>query len=126
MSDSGHSTVLTAPKPRTDRSSARWAAAPENSVSTRLSGVLDGRNRARVDATVAAWCQVAPLVRHSSLAHLDLSEVTALEPDGLDVLNTAYARLNAAGWRFRVTPPVELEPRLAFTGAAIRRALAWA
>jgi anti-anti-sigma regulatory factor len=120
MSDTGLAPVLTAPKRL-----PRMSTAPRPGVTARLTGVLDGRDRGRVEQTVARWCQVAPMVRHAGQAHLDLTEVTQLEPAGLDMLNAAYARLNAAGWRFRVTPPIDLEPRLAFNGAAIRRELLW-
>jgi hypothetical protein len=115
--------VLTAPKRLPRMSSARSTGQP--GVTARLSGVLDGRDRGHVERTVARWCQVAPMVRHAGQAHLDLTEVTQLEPAGLDMLNAAYTRLSAAGWRFRVTPPMDLEPRLAFNGAAIRRELLW-
>jgi anti-anti-sigma regulatory factor len=127
MSDIGLAPVLTASVRRFHRAAARpSSSATRAGVSTRLTGVLDGSNRSRVEATVARWCQVAPVVRYASQAHLDLTEVTRLEPDGLDILNAAFARLNAAGWRFRVTPPEDLEPRLAFNNAAIRRELHWA
>ena len=119
MSTPGLAPVLTAPKPPA-RSTTH-----QPRVTARLSGVLDGRDHVRIERTVARWCQVAPMVRHTGQAHLDLTDVTQLEPAGLDMLNAAYTRLNAAGWRFRVTPPIDLEPRLAFNGAAIRRELLW-
>jgi hypothetical protein len=125
MSDPGFAPVLTAPK-RMPRISTRLPSpAPQARVTARLSGVLDGRDRDRIEQTVARWCQVAPMVRDAGQAHLDLTDVTQLEPAGLDMLNAAYTRLNAAGWRFRVTPPINLEPRLAFNGAAIRGELLW-
>jgi anti-anti-sigma regulatory factor len=127
MSETGYAPVLTSPVRLLDRSSTRRSSAvAQAGVSTRLNGVLDGSNRSRIEATVARWCQVAPMVRYAGQAHLDLAEVTQLEPAGVDLLNAAFARLNAAGWQFRVTPPEDLEARLAFNDAAIRRELHWA
>jgi anti-anti-sigma regulatory factor len=128
MSETGYAPVLTPPLRLVERASAaRYSSeVARTGVSTRLNGVLDGRDRARLEATVARWCQVAPMVRYAGQAHLDLAEVTRLEPAGVDLLNAAYARLNAAGWQFRVTPPEALEAHLAFNDAAIRRDLHWA
>jgi len=130
MSNAVLTPVRTAAKLRLQDGGSTTAAgavpSPQDGVSTRLRGVLDGRNRARVEATIADWCEVAPETPYARPAHLDLTEVTQLKPGGLDVLNNAYLSLSAAGWRFRVTPPEQLEARLAFNTAAIRRDLLWA
>jgi anti-anti-sigma regulatory factor len=59
------------------------------------------------------------------VAHLDLTDVTRFDSATIDTLNATYTRLTAAGWRFRVTPPLAIEPRQAFHRAAIRGQLLW-
>lgn len=86
-------------------------------------------------STVAlAPARTAPAQRHlrpvrteesPRMAHLDLTEVTRFDPATIEELNATYTRLTAEGWRFRVTPPAQLEPRLAFHRAAIGGQLLW-
>ena len=59
------------------------------------------------------------------LAHVDLTDATSFDPRVIDSLNAAYRRATAAGHRFRVTPPLALEPRQAFHRAAIQGQLLW-
>jgi hypothetical protein len=66
------------------------------------------------------------VVAFAAVAHVDLAEVTHLDPAGIDLLNEAYARLTAAGWLFRVTPPADPGARLAFLFAATGGRLRWA
>jgi ABC-type transporter Mla MlaB component len=76
-------------------------------------------------AVIARWSNVTPVLALASVAHVDLTEVTYLDLAGVDLLNELHARLTGSGWLVRVTPPADVETRLAFHAAVIQGELRW-
>jgi hypothetical protein len=95
-------------------------------VSIRLKGCPDDSCRRRLRTVVGRCCKVSPVVASASVAHVDMAEVTRLEPAVIDLLNETYAKLTAAGWLFRITPPADTAARLTFLSAATDGRLRWA
>jgi hypothetical protein len=92
-------------------------------VHVRVSGPFDAIARRRLDRTVAGWCLST---MQSDVAHIDLSEATALDSDGAVFLAAIHRRLAGAGWQFRITPPEDPGARTAFVRAAIHGVFGWA
>jgi hypothetical protein len=90
-----------------------------------LDGALDRTARSRVTGALTRWGNLTPVVAFASVAHVDLTEVTALPPVGVDLLNDLHVRLTGAGWLVRVTPPADIDARLSFHTAVIQGALRW-
>src|SRR4051812_17512672 len=109
-----------------DMAAARPASAGEPDVWIRLDGSLDHLSRRRLHPAIAEWIALYPAAPFASVAHLDLTGVTHLAAAGLDLLNELHARMSAAGWLVRITPPSDVDSRVAFHRAAIRRQLRWA
>jgi|GEM_PF-5164567 len=95
-------------------------------VSLSLTGTLNHNSRRQVRTAVEQWCEVSQVVPFAAIAHVDISEVTHLDPTGIDLLNESYTALTNTGWRFRVTPPADANTRLAFLEAVVDGRLRWA
>lgn len=92
-------------------------------VQAKVHGPFDAVARRRIDRAVAGWClSTLP----SGMAHIDLSEATALDSDGAVFLAAVHRRLAGAGWQFRITPPEDSGARTAFVRAAIHGVFGWA
>lgn len=128
MADQALSAVVDAPVRASAqlRYGERSAGAPRPSVSISLTGSLDHKSRRRLATAVTRCRDVNPVVPFTSVAHVDLTDVTNLEPAGLDLVNELHAMLSAAGWLVRVTPPDDVETRVVFHRTAIRGELRWA
>jgi hypothetical protein len=125
MSDLALSSVLERPAPTRRRYRDRLPGAPRPDVSIALNGVLDHASRSRVTGALSRWSNLAPVVAFSSVAHVDMTDVTQLDPAGVDLLNDLHVRLTGAGWLVRVTPPANIDARRSFHAAVIQGALRW-
>jgi ABC-type transporter Mla MlaB component len=108
--------------PCRDRSPA--SGRPDESI--RLAGVFDRASGDVLQAAAQRWRTACPLVPFAATAHVDMSDVTQLDPAGFGLLNEVYRQAHDSGWAFRVTPPADLDARLGFLRAVVDRNLEWA